>query len=128
MNMADQNWVGSAIWLTTKLRAESLLLAITVECQLVLPISTFTIKDSFVLGMYTCTYVHNLCWLETTDQSTICPTNIILGQPFILANVKINAISSTAYVYTMGHGCYMQVQVCIDKPLIVCIVNIAWSA
>ena len=31
--------------------------AITVECQFVLPIPRFSAKDSFVLCMYTCTYV-----------------------------------------------------------------------
>ena len=56
MNMADQNLVGSAIRLTTKLRAESLITAITLKCQFVLPISRFSDKDSFVLCMYV--YVH----------------------------------------------------------------------
>ena len=42
--------------------------------------------------MYTCTYVHtyvhNLRGLEIVDQSSKCPTYIILGQPFVLAKVK----------------------------------------
>ena len=44
------------------MRAESLILAITVECQFVLPISRFSVKDSFVLSMhvhmYACIHVH----------------------------------------------------------------------
>ena len=58
--MADQNSVESAIWLTTKLRAESLISAITVECQFVLLISRFNAKDSFVLCKRVHAYVHDL--------------------------------------------------------------------
>jgi hypothetical protein len=103
MNMADQNWVGPAIWLTTELRAESSLKAITVKWQFVLPISRFTAKDSFVLCMDACMYVHNLWWLEMADQSSKCPTNIILGQPFVLAKVKCHfypCVYTPAYVCT----------------------------
>ena len=44
-------------WLTTKLRVESLILAITIECQFVVPISSPSTKDSFVLGTRVCTYI-----------------------------------------------------------------------
>ena len=36
---ADQNPVGSVVWLTTKLTAKFLILAITIECQFVVSIS-----------------------------------------------------------------------------------------
>ena len=63
---------------------------VKIECQFVLPISRSSDKDSFVLCMYTCTYIHtqSLMVRNSYNQPSKCQTKIIPGQPFVLAKVK----------------------------------------
>ena len=115
MNMADQNWVGSVIWLTTKSESWVPVIGYYSQVLIGLSISRFSAKDSFVFRMYTCTCIHNQWWSEMADQSSKCPTNIILRQPFVLTKVKCYfyhcypyaclalCMSSPMYVYTYAH-------------------------